>query len=492
MSRTMHIVVQFSLLVIWALILISDSTITASSQTCTQPPYFWMNPVRNYWNPNVGNITVKLDSLFATHSPEVPDAAARLEAGTRQWNNLDICAPSINFSDFGSETFTQSEYQSNPPPSHVYFFVAPVEGSFAEEQSVNSGNFCIAAIIRIRPNSPVVAANASEFNFTASHEIGHSFNLGNCSAQCASVSVMGGVPRDGPGSCDIEKVRALYCPTPSPSPSPSPTPTPNSQAECQLAGLYWNFTNNTCGTAPAIGMCGGGADWGTYFTTGCYSGLSLISGTCGRSTTFQSKCYQYGGDYDSQFCVCIGCDTCGGSPILIDVNGDGFLMTDVGHGVRFDLNGNGTRDQLSWTEAGTDDAWLALDRNGNGTIDNGQELFGDLTPQPDVPMKNGFLALAEFDKTANGGNSDRVIDNNDPVFGNLRLWQDFNHNGISESSELHKFSDFGLKILFLDFKLSKKTDEYGNEFKYRAKVKDTKDAQLGRWAWDVFLLGSGD
>ena len=80
---------------------------------------------------------------------------------------------------------------SRTTPSHVYFFVAPVEGSFAEEQSVNSGNFCIAAIIRIRPNSPVVAANASEFNFTASHEIGHSFNLGNCSAQCASVSVNG-------------------------------------------------------------------------------------------------------------------------------------------------------------------------------------------------------------------------------------------------------------------------------------------------------------
>lgn len=94
-------------------------------------------------------------------------------------------------------------------------------------------------------------------------------------------------------------------------------------------------------------------------------------------------------------------------------------------------------------------------------------------------MKNGFLALAEFDKTANGGNSDGVIDNNDSVFGNLRLWQDLNHNGILESSELHKFSDFGLKILFLDFKLSKKTDEYGNEFKYRLKSKTQRMRNWG-------------
>lgn len=309
------------------------------------------------------------------------------------------------------------------------------------------------------------------------------------------------MPASGrPNACDLCAARdkqagvalGTSCASPSPSPSPTPTPQPNNQMECELAGLYWNFTNNSCGFTPAIGMCGGGPDWGTYSTSGCYTGLALLSGSCGRSSAFVSRCYQYGGDYDSQYCVCTGCDTCGGSPVLIDVSGDGFLMTDVSHGVLFDLNGNGTRDQLSWTAAFTDDAWLVLDRNGNGVIDNGQEMFGDLTLQPSVPNKNGFLALAEFDKPANGGNGDGVIDKNDSVFQALRLWQDVNHNGVSEPTELHSLSDMGLKTLSLDFKLSKKTDQYGNQFKYRAKVKDMNDAQLGRWAWDVFLLGAGN
>lgn len=177
------------------------------------------------------------------------------------------------------------------------------------------------------------------------------------------------------------------------------------------------------------------------------------------------------------------------SPIIIDLTGDGFFLTDVAHGVKFDIANTGIHIQIAWT-ANSNNAFLVLDRNQNGVISSGAEMFGNFTSQPSSPNPNGFLALAVYDDPANGGNGDGVIDARDAIYSSLRLWVDANHDGISQPGELYTLPAMGVMSISLEYSLSKRTDEFGNVFRYKAKVNQGLhgESDVGRKAYDVFLV----
>ncbi|ESX13841.1 hypothetical protein X766_28715 [Mesorhizobium sp. LSJC255A00] len=127
----------------------------------------------------------------------------------------------------------------------------------------------------------------------------------------------------------------------------------------------------------------------------------------------------------------------GGSvdPIILDLNHDGFAFSDVSHGVQFDINGDGTKDQIAWNTS--NDGMLAIDLNHNGKIDDGTELF---TPSfGGGHFASGAAALASLDS-----NHDGVIDQYDDAFSSLLIWKDANANGISDSGELSHLADNGI------------------------------------------------
>lgn len=249
--------------------------------------------------------------------------------------------------------------------------------------------------------------------------------------------------------------------------------------------------NNCCWPRNIAGYPGG-CNGPTLDDGSCETGFVESGGICTRSAAFIQQCFQNGGDYDDFGCGCTGSCQEGGScsPIVVDVLGNGLSLTNANNGVNFNLDYVGEAERLGWITSGSDDAWLVLDRNNDGVIDSGKELFGNVTAQEPAPQNqmNGFRALALFDGAGYGGNGDGKINRNDAIFDRLRLWRDDNHNGISESCELFLLRDLGLRRIDLDYRESQRVDAHGNQFKFRSRVYDSDDAQLGRWAWDVFLV----
>lgn len=131
------------------------------------------------------------------------------------------------------------------------------------------------------------------------------------------------------------------------------------------------------------------------------------------------------------------------SPLVIDFHNNSISLSGPSGAVYFDLKGEGTKSWYNWLTAGTDDSFIALDLDHNGTIDNGKELFGigTVLANEGVRALNGFIALEQYDKSHLGGNHDGVIDKKDNIFSQLILWNDSNADGISQANELSLLRD---------------------------------------------------
>lgn len=182
------------------------------------------------------------------------------------------------------------------------------------------------------------------------------------------------------------------------------------------------------------------------------------------------------------------CIPCGGSPIILDLTGEGFHLTGAENGVLFDISGTGDPVQIAWTASGSANAFLVLPAS-DGLVHGGKQLFGNFTPQPPSNQPNGFIALSVYDDPINGdGNGDGIIDARDAVFALLRLWVDTNHDGISQAGELYTLPALGVNSISLRYKWDKQTDQYGNVFRFRAKLNSDKETDVGKIAYDVFFV----
>lgn len=180
------------------------------------------------------------------------------------------------------------------------------------------------------------------------------------------------------------------------------------------------------------------------------------------------------------------CNT--GSPILINLHSNGNdQLTSPERGVWFDINARGVRDRVAWTTARTAVGFLTLDRNQNGIVDNGSELFGTSTPLRDgTRARNGFDALYDLDGGA--GVSDVQIDARDEAYSLLRLWIDANHNGYSEPHELQTLEQAGVTTVLAKYRMTRRQDRHGNRYKFAGTALLIRNGRpVERRIFDVFF-----
>jgi hypothetical protein len=179
-------------------------------------------------------------------------------------------------------------------------------------------------------------------------------------------------------------------------------------------------------------------------------------------------------------------------PVLLDLARDGFHLSGPDPAVRFDIDADGVLDNIAWTQAGGDDAFLCMDRNHNSVIDNGSELFGYSTPLlSGRPARIGYRALADLDSLMVGGNLDGVIDSRDALFHELCAWVDQNRDGVSQPAEIFSLDQVGVSYLEYDYRPIRLWDSYGNLFRYVSRV-GMRTPEGGVTSWPTFDVIFGE
>lgn len=172
-----------------------------------------------------------------------------------------------------------------------------------------------------------------------------------------------------------------------------------------------------------------------------------------------------------------------GSPIILSLGG-AYSLAGANDPVVFDIDGDGLPNSMGWTARGGNDVFLALDRNDDGRINSGRELFGDATIlRNGSEASNGFEAMKDFDD-----NRDGRLDRNDPVWSRLLVWRDENHDGVSAASEIGVLTQTGVTGIGLAYEENGRTDRHGNEFRFEARLDAEPGSHVHRKVYDIYFV----
>ncbi len=190
------------------------------------------------------------------------------------------------------------------------------------------------------------------------------------------------------------------------------------------------------------------------------------TGCAPRAIAGPEDCYE-GETWDGE--TCIATDSVGSTPIVLSFDGSAVRYTQGGGD--FDLTGQSFNVATDWPTSAT--PWLALDRDGNGRIDSGAELFGSATRLASGAFaRHGFEALAELDEDGDG-----AITAADAAFASLVVWADENADRVTQPEELTSLAEAGVTSISLDVSVRQRCDARGNCARERSELSFSVDGE---------------